>query len=153
MAAEEYNIEWKRSAVKELRRLPKETVTRVLEAVEGLRINPFPTDVRKLSGAEHTYRIREGSYRIIYSVYSSRLVVEVIRVGHRKDGYRQREAMNIGISDLLKKKAARRRALARLPFEEKVEIVRRLRELSREIKESRDENEALRRARESAADR
>ena len=57
------------------------------------------------------------------------------------------------ISGLLKKKAERRRRLARLPFEEKVEIVRRLQELSREIKESRDENEGLRRARESAAKR
>jgi hypothetical protein len=58
----------------------------------------------------------------------------------------------IDISEILAKKAARRRALARLPFEEKVEIVRRLQELSREIKESREGNEALRRARESAAD-
>ena len=58
----------------------------------------------------------------------------------------------IDISEILESKAARRRALARLPFEEKVEIVRRLQELSREIKESRDENEGLRRARESAAD-
>ena len=58
----------------------------------------------------------------------------------------------IDISEILEKKAARRRALARLPFEEKVEIVRRLQELSREIKESRDESEVLRRARESAAD-
>lgn len=58
----------------------------------------------------------------------------------------------IDISEILEKKAARRRALARLPFEEKVEIVRRLQELSREIKKSRDENAALRRARESAAD-
>jgi hypothetical protein len=60
--------------------------------------------------------------------------------------------MNVDISDLLKTKEARRRYLARLPFEEKVEIVRRLQELSREIRESRDENEALRRAQESAAD-
>ena len=55
-----------------------------------------------------------------------------------------------GISDILERKAARRRALARLPDEKKVEIVRRLQEVSREIKESRDENEGLRRARESA---
>ncbi|HEX6182728.1 MAG TPA: hypothetical protein VFZ44_02375 [Pyrinomonadaceae bacterium] len=59
---------------------------------------------------------------------------------------------DIDISEILEKKAARRRRLARLSFEEKVEIVRRLQELSREIKESRDENEGLRRARESAAD-
>ena len=86
--ASEYRIEWKRSAAKELRQLPREVVTRVLEAVEGLRTNPFAAGVRKLSGAEHTYRIREGSYRVIYSVYTSRLVVEVIRVGHRRDVYR-----------------------------------------------------------------
>ncbi|HEX7316153.1 MAG TPA: hypothetical protein VF297_19760 [Pyrinomonadaceae bacterium] len=64
------------------------------------------------------------------------------------------EESDIDISDLLDKKAARRRSLARLPFEEKVEIVRRLQELSRKIKESRDENEGPgRRARESAGDR
>jgi hypothetical protein len=61
--------------------------------------------------------------------------------------------MDIDISEILWQKAERRRALARLPFEEKVEIVRRLQELSREIKESRDENEGLRRReRESAGD-
>ena len=60
--------------------------------------------------------------------------------------------MDIDISDLLKMKQERRRELARLPFEEKVEIVRRLQELSREIKASRDENEGARRERESSAD-
>jgi hypothetical protein len=58
----------------------------------------------------------------------------------------------LDISEILERKAERRRSLARLPYEEKVEIVRRLQELSREIKESRDENEGLRRARESAGD-
>ena len=59
----------------------------------------------------------------------------------------------IDISEILEKKEARRRALARLPYEEKVEIVRRLQELGRKIKESRDENEALRRTKESAGDK
>ena len=63
------------------------------------------------------------------------------------------KAIDTDISEILEQKAARRRALARLPFEEKVEIVRRLQELSREIEESRDENEGLRRAHESAAKR
>lgn len=62
------------------------------------------------------------------------------------------EEMNIDISDILEMKAARRRRLAKLPFEEKVEIVRRLQELSREIKESRDENEGLRRRARKSAD-
>lgn len=84
-----FTIEWKRSAVKELKRLPKDVVARLLKAVEGLRADPFPDGVHKLAGAEHTYRIREGSYRVIYSVTASRLVIEVVRVGHRKDVYRK----------------------------------------------------------------
>jgi mRNA interferase RelE/StbE len=84
---ESYRIEWKRSAVKELKKLPKEVVLRILQAVEDLPVNPHPTGVRKLIGSEHTYRIREGSYRIIYTVLASSLSIEIIRVGHRKDVY------------------------------------------------------------------
>lgn len=73
--------------MKELRQLPKDAVARILKAVGALSGDPLPPGVRKLVGAEHTYRIREGSYRIIYSVVASELVVEVIRVGHRKDVY------------------------------------------------------------------
>ena len=82
-----YRIEWKHSAVKELKRLPKEVVVRILKAVEQLAANPYPSGVRKLIGSEHSYRLREGSYRIIYTVSSSALLIEIIRVGHRKDVY------------------------------------------------------------------
>ncbi len=84
---ESYKVEWKRSAVKELKQLPKESVERILKAVEQLPVDPYPSGVRKLVGSEHTYRIREGSYRIIYSIVASTLVIEIIRVGHRKDVY------------------------------------------------------------------
>lgn len=73
--------------MKELRQLPKDAVSRILKAVEALSLEPFPAGLRKLAGAEHTYRIREGSYRVIYSVAASELVIEVIRVGHRKEVY------------------------------------------------------------------
>lgn len=82
-----YKVEWKRSAVKELKHLPKDTVARILKAVGRLPANPYPAGVRKLVGSEHSYRIREGDYRIIYSVALSTLVIEIIRVGHRKDVY------------------------------------------------------------------
>jgi mRNA interferase RelE/StbE len=83
-----YQIEWKRSAVKELKKTPKETINRVVKAVEQLKIDPFPAGVRKLTGSECTYRIRVGDYRVIYSVYEDRLLIEIVRVGHRKDVYR-----------------------------------------------------------------
>jgi mRNA interferase RelE/StbE len=82
-----YKVEWKRSAAKELRDLPKDAVERILKAVEQLSVNPYPIGVRKLIGSEHTYRIREGNYRILYTVTASSLLVQIIRVGHRKDVY------------------------------------------------------------------
>ena len=84
---ESYKVEWKPSAVKELRKLPKDVIAKILKAVEQLPENPYPLGVRKLVGSEHTYRLREGSYRIIYTVLSSSLIIEIIRVGHRKDVY------------------------------------------------------------------
>ena len=83
-----YTIEWKRSALKELRQLPHAVVRRVLTAVEALAENPYPAGIRKMAGAEFTYRLRVGNYRVIYTINDSILVVEIVRVRHRRDVYR-----------------------------------------------------------------
>ena len=83
-----YNLTWKRSAQKELRQLPPAVIKHILHAVEQLATQPYPPGVKKLAGVEHTYRLRVGDYRLIYSVFGARLVIEIIRVGHRKDVYR-----------------------------------------------------------------
>ena len=82
-----YNIEWKRSATRELRRLPREAILRILQTIEQLATEPYPHGVRKLVGSERTYRIRVGDYRVVYNVVSSTLIIQIIRVGHRKDIY------------------------------------------------------------------
>jgi mRNA interferase RelE/StbE len=84
-----YKIEWKRSAAKELKRVPPEIIKRILVAIEALAEAPFPAGVKKLVGSHHTYRIREGSYRVIYSVNSDVVMIEIIKIGHRKSVYRQ----------------------------------------------------------------
>jgi mRNA interferase RelE/StbE len=83
-----YKIEWKRSAVKELEKLPRPMISKIVSAVDNLSANPFPQGVRKLVGTEGTYRIRIGDYRVLYNINENRLIVEVIRVGHRKDVYK-----------------------------------------------------------------
>ena len=83
-----YQIEWKTSALRELKRLDRQVVPRIVTAVESLTIQPLPAGVSKLQGSQRTYRIRVGNYRVIYELYESRLVVEVVRVRHRKDAYR-----------------------------------------------------------------
>ena len=81
-------VEWKHSAVKDLRRLAPDTVPLILDAVKRLVDDPRPPGCQKLQGSEHTYRIRVGDYRIVYSVEDRALLIWIIRVGHRKDVYR-----------------------------------------------------------------
>jgi len=52
-----------------------------------LAIDPYPRGARKLSGYDDVYRVRVGSYRVLYSVSTSTLIVIVLKVGHRKDVY------------------------------------------------------------------
>jgi mRNA interferase RelE/StbE len=56
--------------------------------IQALAINPRPVGCRKLEGYEATFRIRVGRYRILYDVLDERLVVIVLKVGHRRDVYR-----------------------------------------------------------------
>ena len=84
-----YKIEWKQSAQKELKKLQKKTISRILQAIETLTDNPHPPGSRKLHGAEYTYRLRAGDYRIIYSIYSNILTIEIVRIGHRREIYRR----------------------------------------------------------------
>ncbi len=84
-----YNIRWKKSATKELYKLDKSIINRVVTEVNDLSDNPFPIGAKKIKGANHIYRIRIGRYRIIYSVFRKILVVEIIHLGHRKDIYKK----------------------------------------------------------------
>lgn len=83
-----YKIEWKNSAYKELQKLPRPTIVKVVAAVSDLANDPFPHGVKKLVGSEYTYRIRIGDYRVVYEVFENKLIIEIVRVRHRKDVYR-----------------------------------------------------------------
>lgn len=84
-----YKLQWRTSTKKDLRKLPQQEVPRIIAAAEALITDPFLHGCEKLSGAEHTYRIRVGDYRILYEVDASGQVVEIQRVRHRKDVYRK----------------------------------------------------------------
>ena len=82
-----YKIEIKKSAVKEIRRLPQKTLTRVLTIIQRLADQPRPRGCQKLSQQER-YRIRYKHYRILYEIFDRRLVIVVVNVAHRKEVYR-----------------------------------------------------------------
>ena len=83
-----YQIEWKPSALKELTKIDRHYIPRIIQTVELLSRNPFLSGVRQLQGVEHTYRVRVGEYRIVYQVTKNKLIITVVRVRHRKEAYR-----------------------------------------------------------------
>ena len=83
-----YEILMRQSVVKkDLARIPKADVRRIVEAIRSLRDGPRPPGARKLAG-EEKYRIRQGDYRIVYSIQDDVRSVWITRVGHRRDVYR-----------------------------------------------------------------
>ena len=82
-----FKIFFKESVRKDFRQIPKEYVKKILNKIEALANEPRPLGCEKLTGSEK-YRIRQGKYRIVYSVQDDELTVWVVKVGHRKDVYR-----------------------------------------------------------------
>jgi mRNA interferase RelE/StbE len=83
----EYEIFFKESVWKDLKKIPKRELKKILSRVEKLGTDPRPMGCEKLTG-EELYRIRQGNYRVVYSIQDNELTVWVIKVGHRKDVYR-----------------------------------------------------------------
>lgn len=82
-----YKIFFKRSVEKDLKSIPKNDLRRILDCIAMLAENPRPLGSEKLSGLER-YRVRQGRYRILYSIQDDELTVWVVKIGHRKDVYR-----------------------------------------------------------------
>ena len=82
-----YKIFFKKSVEKDLAAIPKKDLKRIIERIGGLAEDPRPQGCEKLTGQER-YRLRQGRYRMVYSIQDNELTVWVIKVGHRKDIYR-----------------------------------------------------------------
>ncbi|MDP6631050.1 MAG: type II toxin-antitoxin system RelE/ParE family toxin [Kiritimatiellia bacterium] len=82
-----YAVEILRAAQKQLAKIDRQAQARVIDAVRALADNPRPSGCKKLAGRP-AWRIRVGSYRVIYEIHDGRLTVLVVAVGDRKDVYR-----------------------------------------------------------------
>ena len=83
----QYKIFFKKSVEKDLKSIPPRDLKKILRKIESLQLNPRPAGSEKLTGLER-YRIRQGSCRIAYSMQDFELTVWVVKIGHRKDIYR-----------------------------------------------------------------
>ena len=84
-----YTIEITPRAEREFRKLPIQVRRALTGRIRGLSNDPRPQGSKQLESSRALWRVREGDYRVIYEIQESRLVVLVVRAGHRKDVYRQ----------------------------------------------------------------
>ncbi len=84
-----YKIEIKKTAEKELNKLPRNDLKKIIQKIQNLAENPRPPGCKKLTG-EEKYRIRSGNYRILYMIENNILIIYIIKIGHRRDVYLHR---------------------------------------------------------------
>ena len=87
LSENKYHVELSRQASKFLSKLPTNYYRLISDHLLELQNDPFPPGCKKLKGTDDQYRLRAGTYRILYSVYHKKLIVHVIKIGHRKDVY------------------------------------------------------------------
>lgn len=75
-------------AERQLKALAEAVQRRIVSRLKALQHNPRPQGVKKLAGEDDFYRIRDGTYRIIYTIRDKELVVLVVKIGDRKEVYR-----------------------------------------------------------------
>ena len=83
-----YELRVRPSVAKDLRGIQKADLARILARIESLRDDPRPPGSEKLS-AQERYRVRQGNYRIIYGIEEAEVVVEIVKMGHRREVYRE----------------------------------------------------------------
>lgn len=82
-----YRISFKESVQKDLSAIPKKDLKKILNRIQSLKDQPRPPGCEKLTGQER-YRLRQGRYRILYSIQDDEVSIWIVKVGHRKDVYR-----------------------------------------------------------------
>ena len=86
---ERYSVLIAASAIKELEAIDRKADRqRIIRAIQALAENPRAAGCEKLAGAEDRYRVRVGSYRVVYAIRDVKRVVDVVKVGHRREVYR-----------------------------------------------------------------
>ncbi|MGB3225286.1 MAG: type II toxin-antitoxin system RelE/ParE family toxin [Desulforhopalus sp.] len=84
----EYTVEFRPSVLKNVKNLPKKDLIKIKSKIEEISFNLPDPATTKMSGNNDFHKVRCGNYRIIYEIHENRLVILIVKIGHRKDVYR-----------------------------------------------------------------
>ena len=85
-----YRVLLTKTAEKQLKQLPPREQRRIAALMVSLEVEPRPVGCKKLTGTQNSYRIRSGDYRIIYDIFEREITNRVLKIGHRRDVYREK---------------------------------------------------------------
>jgi len=85
----QYSVEFRPSVLKDLKRFPKRDLAKIKKKIEEIGINLPSLSTTKMKGNNSFHKIRSGDYRIIYEIHDDKLVILVVKIGHRKDVYKK----------------------------------------------------------------
>ena len=84
-----YSVEFRPAALKNIKRFPKKDLLRIKKKIDEIAENLPEPNTTKMKGDNSFHKIRSGDYRIIYEIHDDRLVILVVKIGHRKDVYKR----------------------------------------------------------------
>ena len=85
----QYSVEFRPAVLKSLKRLPKKDLRRIKKRIDEVAENLPDPVTTKMKGNNSFHKIRSGDYRVIYEIHDNRLVILVVKIGHRKDVYKK----------------------------------------------------------------
>jgi mRNA interferase RelE/StbE len=85
----QYSVEFRPAVLKSLKRLPKKDLRRIKKRIDEVAENLPDPVTTKMKGNNSFHKIRSGDYRVIYEIHDNRLVILVVKIGHRKDVYKR----------------------------------------------------------------
>jgi mRNA interferase RelE/StbE len=84
-----YSVEFRPAVLKSLKRLPRKDLQRIKKKIDDIAENLPDPATTKMKGSNSFHKVRSGDYRITYEIHGDRLVILVVKIGHRKDVYKK----------------------------------------------------------------
>ena len=83
-----YKIEFSKAAEKQIIDIPRVELKKLARRIDKLALDPFPSGHEKMKGHDDLYRIRQGDYRVLYTIFEKKLLILIVKIGHRREVYR-----------------------------------------------------------------
>lgn len=84
-----YTVEFRPNVLKSVKRFPKRDLVKIKKKIDELSINLPDPAMTKMKGNNTFHKVRTGDYRIIYEIHDHKLVILIVKIGHRKDVYKK----------------------------------------------------------------